>query len=146
LFLGESWSPAFCLCDLGSCVRRSTELSERNRRQRAAYRLVDEAGMRLDEAVAVERAIVASLIHAGGHCDRAFDGLDDVGQADAVRVAREREPARGAARRLEQAGGGEAAGELLRGGSGTPVSCARLVADRRVAGAWRAAAAIITTA
>ena len=47
--------------------------------------------------------------------DRAFDRLDDVGQADVGRRARQREAAAGAASAAQQAGAGELAHQFLRG-------------------------------
>ena len=50
--------------------------------QRAAHGAVDHAHVRADLAGAFERAIVPLGVDAGGHRDRPFDRLDDVGEAD----------------------------------------------------------------
>ena len=49
--------------------------------ERAAHRVADDAHVRLDPAMRVERAVGAAL-RADRHRDRAFDRLDDVGEAD----------------------------------------------------------------
>ena len=72
--------------------------------------------MRADAAAAFERAAGALLVEAGGHRDRTFDGLDDIGKADRLDRPGEADPAGGAAGGGEQSGGGQATAQLLRGG------------------------------
>ena len=57
-------------------------------------------------------------VRAHGERDRAFDRLDDVGEADLVRRPRQSEAARRAARAGQQAGRGELAHQFLRGREG----------------------------
>ena len=81
--------------------------------KRAADRAIDDAHMRADLAAAFERAFVPPGIDAARHHDRAFDRLDDVGEADFGRVAGEAETAAGAPRAFDQAGGRQLAHQLL---------------------------------
>ena len=70
-------------------------MDEADIRQRGADRLVDDAPVRLDGAMMVERAVVAVVIDAGGERDRPLHRLHDVGEAD--RGSRARASARPAA-------------------------------------------------
>ena len=59
---------------------------------------------------------MAAALDAVGHGDRPFDRLDDVRKRNPARVARQAKAAARAARGAKQAGAGEAAHQLLRGG------------------------------
>ena len=83
---------------------------------------------------------------ADGHGDRAFDRLDDVGEADLSRRPREREPAARAADAGEEASIASWPMSFWAVGSGTPVSAESSVALRRAPAGRRAAAVIKTTA
>ena len=103
----------------GSGLRRRTEVFERYRAQRPAYRLADNPHVRLDPAVGIERAVGGFVGAAAlGHGDRALDRFDDVGEADLVHRAAQGIAPAGAARADQQPVSGESLHQFLRGGEG----------------------------
>ena len=66
---------------------------ERDRAERAPDRIADHAHVRLHPAVGVEDAVVVLAVRAHGERDRAFDRLDDIGEADVRCRARKGEAA-----------------------------------------------------
>src|SRR5690349_5713385 len=74
--------------------------------------MTDDPHVRLDPAVRIERAVELA-VRAGGHGDRAFDRLDDVGEGDGFSGSRQREAAARTAYTGEEAAVGELAHKLL---------------------------------
>jgi hypothetical protein len=80
--------------------------------------LVDHAPVRADAAAGLERAVVAAVLDARGQRDRALDRLDDVGQRDRRRRARELAARRPRRASRAAAGARQQADELLHGRRG----------------------------
>src|SRR5688572_29829247 len=99
---------------------RNSQAGEADAGERAADGAVDDVHVRPHLAGAFEHAIVAVGVDAAGHLDRPFDRLDDVGEADLPGRPGQPEAAAGAARGGQQAGGGQAPRQLLRGGQRNP--------------------------
>jgi hypothetical protein len=87
---------------------------QRHSPERSPHSIADDAHVRLDPAVGVERAVGAAF-GADGHRDRPLDRFDDIGEADVTGSFRKRETARRAAHAPEQPASGELAHQFLSG-------------------------------
>jgi hypothetical protein len=98
--------------------RRRDQAGDADVGEGSANRAINGGPVGLNLAIAVQSAILAAFLDAGGEGDGAFDGFDNIGKVDGRCWAGEAHAAAAAARCDEQACAGQLADQFLNGGAG----------------------------